>query len=64
MYRSGKTVSPQRKVVKTFSFKNQLQKKYQPILDNIIEEDLEGGRVSLKKWVNENIEPVEVDLYG
>ena len=53
MYRTGITVSPQRKVVKTFSFKNQLQKKYQPILDNIIEEDLEGGRISFKKWVNE-----------
>ena len=58
MYKINRIISPQRKVAKTFSFKKQLEKKYQPILENIYEEDLEGGRISLKKWINKNIEPV------
>ena len=64
MYRINKIRTQQRKVVKKFSIKEQLERKYKPILENIYEEDIEGGRISLKKWINKNIEPVEIDLYG
>ena len=55
MYKVNKIRSQRRKVAKTFSFKKQLEKKYQPILENIYEEDLEGGKISLKKWKNKTL---------
>ena len=64
MDKSAKIISAQRMVVKTFSFKKNLQKKFQPILDSIREEDLQNGKVFLKNWMNKNVEPVKVNLCG